>query len=93
MTFDTGETRSDQEPLRSHVASCLDRYFRELNGHRPNDLYRMVLDQVEAPLLEAVMNYSGGNQSQAAEMLGINRGTLRKKLRLYGLEQRPFTTD
>lgn len=88
MTFDTDISYSEEEPLRHYVASCLSRYFRELNGHQPNDLYRMVLNQVEAPLLEAVMNYSGGNQSQAAEMLGINRGTLRKKLRHYGLDHR-----
>jgi Fis family transcriptional regulator len=46
----------------------------------------MVLEQVEEPLLEAVMRYSAGNQSRAAEILGINRGTLRKKLKSYGLD-------
>ncbi len=89
MTLDPDDDHLEREPLRRYVASCLARYFRELNGHRPSDLYRMVLDEVEAPLLEAVMAYSGGNQSQAAAVLGINRGTLRKKLRHYGLDQRP----
>ena len=49
------------------------------------DLYQMVLAEVEAPLLEAVMRYTGDNQSQASEILGLNRGTLRKKLKHYGL--------
>ncbi len=71
------------EPLKHYVTGCLNNYFQALNGHQPNDLYRLVINQVEAPLLEAVMQFSEGNQSRAAAILGINRGTLRKKLRFY----------
>ena len=73
-------------PLRQCVREALDAYLERLDGEEPADLYRMVLGEVEAPMLEAVLAHSEGNQSRAAQMLGINRGTLRKKLRLYGLD-------
>lgn len=83
-------TRSDAEPtapLCEQVSHSLDAYFEALNGSEPpGDLYRMVLEQVEKPLLTTVLDYSRGNQSRAAEVLGINRGTLRKKLKHYNLE-------
>ena len=60
-------------------------YFASLNGHQPARLYDMVLREVEEPLFRTVLNYSSGNQSRAAEVLGINRATLRKKLREFGL--------
>jgi Fis family transcriptional regulator len=72
-------------PLRNVTEEALDNYFANLNGSKPSELYSLVLQEVEAPLFKAVMNYTKGNQSKAAEMLGINRGTLRKKLRMYGL--------
>lgn len=76
------------QPLSHYVGASLDRYFESLNGSAPpNDLYRMILEQVEKPLLERVLAYNRGNQSRAATMLGINRGTLRKKLRTYDLDQ------
>ena len=73
-------------PLRQCVREALDTYLEQLDGHDTTDLYRMVLSEVEAPMLEAVLDCTRSNQSRAAEMLGINRGTLRKKLRLYGLD-------
>ena len=72
-------------PLRSHTAEALSAYFANLNGHRPGRLYELVLREVEEPLFRAVMSYAEGNQCKAASILGINRGTLRKKLREYGL--------
>jgi len=75
-----------KEPLRQTVGSCLDRYFADMSDHDLTDVYQMVLDQVEPGLLETVMQHAEGNQTRAAEMLGINRGTLRKKLKQYGLE-------
>jgi len=72
-------------PLRECVAEAMARYFAELDGHSPGELYRLVLAEVEEPLFRAVMDYTGGNQSRASALLGINRGTLRKKLKLYGL--------
>jgi Fis family transcriptional regulator, factor for inversion stimulation protein len=56
-----------------------------LNGHRPAELYDLVMREVEEPLFKAVLDYAEGNQSRAAGILGINRGTLRKKLREFGL--------
>lgn len=81
-------TESDDgtKPLRHYVGASLDQYFASLNGSEPpTDLYDMVLAEVEKPLLERVLDHSRGNQSRAAEMLGINRATLRKKLRYYAL--------
>lgn len=72
-------------PLREHTELALAAYFEKLNGHKPARLYELVLREVEEPLFRAVMSYVEGNQSRAATVLGINRGTLRKKLREYGL--------
>ena len=72
-------------PLRNHAERALSDYFTSLNGHRPAHLYDLVLREVEEPLLKAVLDYTEGNQVRAADILGINRGTLRKKLRLHGI--------
>jgi len=74
-------------PLRTMTAEALDNYFTSLNGHKPGDLYELVLREVEEPLFKAVLDYSQGNQVRAAEVLGINRGTLRKKLKIYRLAE------
>jgi Fis family transcriptional regulator len=87
------QKESSFKPLPGHehlsLRQCVDQaikdYFIDLDGHACNNLYQMVLKEVEAPLLEAVMNYAQDNQSRAAEMLGLNRGTLRKKLKEYDL--------
>ncbi|MGH8251315.1 MAG: DNA-binding transcriptional regulator Fis [Steroidobacteraceae bacterium] len=76
---------SREIPLRDHTEQALSAYFDSLHGHRPGRLYRLVMREVELPLFQAVMGYADGNQSRAATILGINRGTLRKKLREYGL--------
>ena len=78
---------NDKKPLRKHTEEALIQYFKSLNGDRPGDLYEFVLSEVEEPLFRAVMDYTNGNQSQAAGILGINRGTLRKKLKTYSLIQ------
>ena len=78
---------ANKKPLRQHTEEALNRYFKSLNGDRPGDLYDLVLGEVEEPLFKAVMDYTQGNQSQAAGILGINRGTLRKKLKTYSLIQ------
>jgi Fis family transcriptional regulator len=72
-------------PLRTHTEQALDSYFTSLNGHRPGHLYNLVMREVEEPLFRAVLGYAEGNQSRAADILGINRGTLRKKLKGYGI--------
>ena len=79
------ESSCTGEPLRVCVRNAVDSYFNRLDGHTTSGLHQLVLGEVEAPLLEAVLNYTDGNQSKAAEVLGINRGTLRKKLREYDL--------
>lgn len=74
------------QPFASMTESALQDYFVKLNGTIPGDLYGMVLTEVERPLFQKVMEYTDGNQSRAAEILGINRGTLRKKLKTYSLD-------
>lgn len=69
--------------LREHAEKTLRRYFADLKGHDPSELYEMVLGEIEQPLLLTLMEYTRGNQSRAATILGLNRSTLRKKLRKY----------
>ncbi len=73
------------EPLRECVRIALDRYLEQMDGHNVHGIYRMVLDEVEPPMLEAVLRHCAGNQSRAAQMLGMSRSTLRKKLADYAL--------
>ncbi len=70
-------------PLAHAVSDSLGDYFRALNGHAPANLYDVILAQVEPPLLKATLAYCRGNQSKAADVLGLNRATLRKKLTQY----------
>ncbi len=74
-----------KRPLRDFTEEAIRKYFRDLNGHTPGDLYELVLGEIEPPLFAAVLDYTQGNQTRAAEILGINRATLRKKLRQYQL--------
>ena len=74
-----------QRPLREAVDLAMRRYFAHLDGGEVTGLYAMVMAEVEAPLLAAVLDHTQGNQTRAAEMLGLNRGTLRKKLKQYDL--------
>ena len=78
-------TSTTDLPLRDHAERALSDYFANLNGHRPAHLYDLVLREVEEPLFRTVLDYASGNQSRAAVILGITRGTLRKKLRQFGL--------
>jgi Fis family transcriptional regulator len=74
-----------KQPLRASVKSALERYFRDLDGHDPDAVYDMVIGQVEQAMLESIMQHTRSNQTRAAEILGINRSTLRKKLKRYEL--------
>lgn len=74
-----------EQSLRSSVESTMENYFHHLDGQSVTDVYDMVLQEVEAPLLEIVMKNTRQNQTKAAELLGLNRGTLRKKLKRYSL--------
>lgn len=71
--------------LRENVELAMANYFKHLDGQPVSDVYQMVLAEVEAPLLEQVMKYVRNNQTKAAHLLGLNRGTLRKKLKQYGM--------
>jgi len=84
MDHSTG-SKSITIPLSSQVKEALTLYFDQLNGHEAAGLYEMVIAEVEKPLLESVLAYTGQNQSKAAKMLGLSRSTLRKKMELYGL--------
>ena len=71
--------------LNATIRTALSQYLTDLDGENPGNIYDLVMQQVEAPLLELILQHVDGNQSKAAEHLGINRGTLRKKLKTYKL--------
>lgn len=71
--------------LNTIIRSSLSQFLNDLDGENPGNIYDLVMQQVEEPLLELIMQHVEGNQSKAAECLGINRGTLRKKLKTYNL--------
>ncbi len=71
--------------IAESVFRTLDQYFRDLDGERPAAIYDMVIRNVERPMLEFVLQQAKGNQTVAADMLGINRNTLRRKLTDYDL--------
>jgi Fis family transcriptional regulator len=73
------------ETLEQCVLRSLEQYFEDLDGSRPHALFEMVTTAIERPLLQFAMARSAGNQSAAAELLGINRNTLRKKLQQHKL--------
>lgn len=75
-----------RQSLRNCTVNALEHYFAELGDSLPTNLYELVLAEVEAPLLEVVLQQTKGNQSKAAALLGLSRSTLRKKLKQYHLE-------
>lgn len=83
----TAPTPTEISQLSHAVKHSIRRYLYELDGTLPNDMYDLVLRQIERPLFEAILEHTKGNQSRAAELLGLNRGTLRKKLRSYDLHK------
>lgn len=85
---DSAENNNQEISQLSHaVKHSIRRYLYELDGTQPNNMYNLVLKQIEQPLFEAILEHTKGNQSRAAELLGLNRGTLRKKLRSYNLHK------
>lgn len=79
------ELTEKNQPLHDSVRQSLESYISQLNGQVPNNLYDLILAEVEAPLMECVMEYTKNNQSRAAIVLGLSRGTLRKLLKKYGM--------
>lgn len=85
----SGEETQEQfkhgDNLRDAVTIAMQQYLKELDGQLATDVYPMVLAEIEAPLLTEIMKYTRNNQTKASIMLGLNRGTLRKKLKQYKL--------
>jgi Fis family transcriptional regulator len=77
---------SSECELANSVERALNEYFKDLDGQPPHAVYDMVLGCIEKPMLQHVMKRAGGNQSKAAEILGLNRNTLRKKLQQHKLD-------
>ena len=82
MTPET-QTATTSQSLRNSVRQSLQQYFAQLDGQTPSNLYGLVLAEVEKPLIEMVLQLTNNNQSKAALVLGISRGTLRKKMAIY----------
>jgi Fis family transcriptional regulator len=68
------------------VRKALDGYFKDLDGEKPCAIYEMVVGCVEKPLLQVILDHAQGNQTRAAEILGLNRNTLRKKMKTHGIK-------
>ena len=79
------DMRRRNQPLRQCVGDAIAEYFSVLDGHDCPGMYEMVMREVEVPLLRVVLEHADGNQTRASELLGINRSTLRKKLRQHKL--------
>ena len=76
---------TERDPLATCISDSMHQYFDDLNGEQPQNLHSFFIQAVEKPFLEVVMDRVKGNQTRAAELLGINRNTLRKKLKTYNL--------
>lgn len=81
-----GTKKTEHTSLRDTVTQTMDKYFSSMANQPIADVYNMVLEQVETPLLTSMMHFTRGNQSKSAILLGLSRGTLRKKLKQYDLE-------
>jgi Fis family transcriptional regulator len=81
-----GGMRQTSSEISETVRKSLERYFKDLDGEKPRSIYDMVLKNVEKPMLETVLDKAEGNQTIAAEMLGINRNTLRKKMQQHKIK-------
>ena len=77
--------RNDGEMARV-VRKAIDGYFKDLDGEKASGVYDMVINCIEKPLLESVLHRVRGNQTHAAQMLGLNRNTLRKKMKSHGIK-------
>ena len=80
------QNKEDRKSLKYQVGLGLRRYFKELDGNKATNVFEMVIKEVEKPMLEEVMKFCNGNKSQASKMLGINRVTLRTKLKQYNIK-------
>jgi Fis family transcriptional regulator, factor for inversion stimulation protein len=72
--------------LSKNVQTAVENYFADLDGHEASNIYDLFIEQVEKPMFEVVMQVTRGNITKASEILGLNRGTLRNRLKKYGLD-------
>ena len=80
------EKKEDRKSLKYQVGLALRRYFKELDGNKATNVFEMVIKEVEKPMIEEVMKFCDGNKSKASKILGINRVTLRTKLKQYNIK-------
>ena len=78
--------RMNDNEMSRVVRRAIEGYFKDLDGEKASGVYDMVINCVEKPLLESVLHRVRGNQTHAADMLGINRNTLRKKMKAHGIK-------
>ena len=76
-------------PLRQHVKNTISRYLQDMGNTKPENLYQMLLAEIEPPLIEEILKRTSGNQTQAASMLGMTRNTLRSKMQRYSIDAKP----
>jgi Fis family transcriptional regulator, factor for inversion stimulation protein len=89
------KTKQSKAALQKKTSQCLcesvkdamDKYFSDMDGHEPNNLHELVMSEVEKPLIESVIDNTRGNISHAAQLLGLNRGTLRSRMQKYDLDK------
>ncbi len=77
---------SNENEIESCIRKAIDKYLHDLDGEKPSNIYEMVIHRVEKPLITAVIKHTKGNQTQAASLLGINRNTLRNKIKQYHIK-------
>ena len=87
MSKGTRDCMLDENDIARYVRKALNEYFKDLDGEQPtSSIFDMVMSCVEKPLIETVMHHADGNQTRAADLLGINRNTLRKKIIEHGIK-------
>ena len=87
MNKGANECMLDENDIARYVRKAINEYFKDLDGEEPScAIFEMVINCVEKPLIETVMHHASGNQTRAADLLGINRNTLRKKMLEYGIK-------
>ncbi len=87
MSKGAGECMLDENDIARYVRKAVNEYFKDLDGEEPScSIFDMVMTCVEKPLIETVMHHANGNQTRAADLLGINRNTLRKKIVEHGIK-------
>ncbi len=87
MHYSDEKTTQVNTPLRDYIKEVVATYYKNMlsQGIKPEKIYELIISEVELPLIEATMEYTAGNQSRSAKILGMNRGTYRKKLNRYGM--------